>query len=43
VQRGDNLWTIAKRYKVSVKDLKRWNGSDIKILKLGMRLKVNGK
>lgn len=43
VQRGDNLWSISKRYKVTVADLKRWNGSQIKILKPGDRLKVGGK
>jgi membrane-bound lytic murein transglycosylase D len=43
VRRGDNLWSISKRYKVSVDDLKRWNGPQIKILKPGDRIKVGGK
>ena len=26
VQKGDSLWTISRRFKVSVGELKRWNG-----------------
>lgn len=28
VQRGDSLWSIARKYKVRVSDLKNWNGLD---------------
>jgi len=28
VQRGDSLWSIARKYKVRVADLKSWNGLD---------------
>ena len=27
VRKGDSLWGIARRYGLSVRDLKRWNGN----------------
>ena len=39
VKRGDTLWKIAKKYKVSVTDIKRWNKLGKKsVLKKGMKL-----
>jgi membrane-bound lytic murein transglycosylase D len=41
VQRGDSLWKIAMRYKVSLKDLMAWNGLNSKsILRPGDKLIV---
>jgi penicillin-insensitive murein endopeptidase len=40
VRSGDNLWTIAKRYGVSVNDLKKWNRLQSKQLKPGQTLVV---
>lgn len=41
VQRGDSLWKIARRYRVSISDLRRWNGlSANAILRPGQSLKV---
>lgn len=41
VQRGDSLWTIAKRFNISVSDLKRWNAlSQQRFLKPGQQLIV---
>ncbi|MDP8224852.1 MAG: penicillin-insensitive murein endopeptidase [Candidatus Lernaella stagnicola] len=40
VRTGDNLWTIARRYGVSVKDLKRWNGLKSNKLRPGQRLTI---
>lgn len=28
VRRGDSLWTISKRFQVSIADIRRWNGLD---------------
>ena len=39
VKRGDTLWKIAKKHKVSVSDIKKWNGLGKKsILRKGMKL-----
>ncbi|MEQ8659446.1 MAG: LysM peptidoglycan-binding domain-containing protein [Gammaproteobacteria bacterium] len=41
VRRGDSLWTISRRFKISVADLKRWNGlADELVLRPGQRLVV---
>ncbi|MFV1985847.1 MAG: LysM peptidoglycan-binding domain-containing protein [Gemmatimonadota bacterium] len=42
VQRGDSLWTIARRYAVSTQDLMRWNGLTSTVIKVGDRLEVRG-
>ncbi|HEX7053534.1 MAG TPA: transglycosylase SLT domain-containing protein [Burkholderiales bacterium] len=39
VRRGDTLWSIARRYHVSVADLKRWNRVG-KVLRIGQRIYV---
>jgi membrane-bound lytic murein transglycosylase D len=40
VQKGDNLGNIAKKYAVSVEDLKQWNNlSDVNV-QLGFQLKI---
>ena len=42
VQRGDSLWSIAKRYKVKVNDLMRWNDlSKNSIIQPGQSIKIN--
>ena len=41
VKKGDSLWTISRRFKVSVAELKKWNGlSGKRYLKPGQRLVV---
>lgn len=40
VKKGDNLSDIAKKYQVSIDQLKRWNTLSSSILKVGMRLKI---
>jgi membrane-bound lytic murein transglycosylase D len=41
VRRGDSLWKIAQRYKVSANDLMRWNGlSRSSVLHPGQKLKL---
>lgn len=40
VKSGDTLFTIARRYKVSVKQLKRWNHLDGSTLRVGQKLAV---
>ncbi len=41
VKKGDSLWTIARRYKVSHKSLAKWNGmAPIDTLKLGRKLVI---
>lgn len=40
VQANDSLWKIARKYNVSVEDLKRWNRVDEKSLRSGARLVV---
>ncbi len=42
VQRGDSLWTIARRHNLNMKDLMRWNQLNAKsVLRPGQRLKLN--
>jgi membrane-bound lytic murein transglycosylase D len=42
VQRGDSLWSIAKRYKVKVNDLMRWNDlSKNSVIQPGQSIKIN--
>ncbi|MFC1778137.1 LysM peptidoglycan-binding domain-containing protein [Pseudomonadota bacterium] len=42
VRRGDSLWSIAKRYKVKVNDLMRWNDlSQNSIIQPGQSIKIN--
>ena len=39
LRKGDNLWRISRRYKVSIADLERWNKLQAKaILQPGQRL-----
>ncbi|MBQ9536496.1 MAG: LysM peptidoglycan-binding domain-containing protein [Desulfovibrionaceae bacterium] len=40
VQEKDNLWAIARRKRVTVEDLKRWNHVDERNLKTGTKLTV---
>jgi membrane-bound lytic murein transglycosylase D len=41
VRSGDSLWTIARRYGVSVADLTRWNGlRERDVIRVGQRLAV---
>ncbi|MDR1659608.1 MAG: transglycosylase SLT domain-containing protein [Desulfovibrio sp.] len=40
VRNNDSLWAIARRYSVSVDDLKRWNNVDEKTLRVGTSLVV---
>ena len=42
VQRGDSLWSIARKYKVQVKDIKSWNAlSGSTVLQPGQSIKIN--
>ena len=44
VRKGDSLWKIARRYKVKVADIQRWNGLGRRTaLKPGQRLKLYAK
>ncbi len=43
VRRGDNLWLIARRFKVSTAQLKRWNRLGTHRLRIGQRLVVGFK
>lgn len=45
VKSGDSLWSIARRHRVTVSELRAWNGIDGKILRPGQRLliEVRGK
>lgn len=44
VRNGENLWVIARKYKVTVKDLARWNGiSNTRSIHPGQRLRVGSK
>jgi membrane-bound lytic murein transglycosylase D len=41
VTKGDTLWKISKDYKISIKDIIRWNSLNLNIpLKIGMELKL---
>ncbi len=40
VQPGDNLWDIAQRYGVSIRDIKRWNNRRSNLIKPGDQLKI---
>lgn len=42
VRQGETLWSIARRYHVSVSDLKRWNHLDDDVVHPGQALRVNG-
>jgi len=42
VRQGDTLWSIAHRYHVSVKDLKRWNSLRDNNVRAGEELRVRG-
>lgn len=43
IQRGDSLWSIARRFKVSPQQLVAWNGISIKaLLQPGQKLKLAG-
>lgn len=41
VRKGDSLWGIARRYDLTVKDLRRWNDTG-RHLRLGQRLQLSG-
>mgnify|MGYP005841629653 CR=1 FL=1 len=41
VQRGDSLWSIARKYKVRINDLKNWNGlGDSNLLQPGQSIRI---
>ncbi len=40
VRRGESLWTISRRYGVSTKQIKRWNGLRSDLIKPGQTLRV---
>ena len=41
VRSGDNLWTISKKFGVSVRNMKKWNNLYSSKIKIGQVLKVN--
>ena len=43
VRPGDSLWNIARRYDVSVEDLKRWNNVDENALRVGATMIVEAR
>jgi len=40
IQNGDTLWKIARKYRVSVAQLKEWNGINSDLIMTGLRLRV---
>jgi len=40
VRRGESLWSIAKKYGVSIRALKRWNQLSNSRIQIGQRLKI---
>jgi len=40
IQNGDTLWKIARKYQVSVAQLKEWNGINSDLIMTGLRLRV---
>ncbi len=42
VKRGDNLWNIGRRYGVTPRQLKRWNGLRSNAITPGDKLTVKG-
>ena len=40
VQRGDSLWSIARKYKVKVNDLKSWNGLGGSTIRPGQSIRI---
>ena len=43
VKEGDTLWNISRRFKITIAELVKWNNLKNNTIKLGMKLKVNGK
>ncbi|MBW1645852.1 MAG: LysM peptidoglycan-binding domain-containing protein [Deltaproteobacteria bacterium] len=43
VRRGDSLWKIARKYRITVADLRRWNGLRSTALKPGQVLRLSGR
>ena len=41
VRKGDTLWGIARRYDLSVRDLKQWN-DNVRVLRPGQRIELSG-
>ena len=41
VRKGDTLWGIARRYDLSVKDLRAWN-RNVRVLRPGQRIELSG-
>ncbi len=40
VRRGESLWSIARRYGVTISDIKRWNGLKSDVLRPGQKLVI---
>lgn len=40
VQRGENLTEIARRYNVSIRELREWNGLSSDVIRVGQRLRL---
>lgn len=41
IQHGDTLWELARKYHVSIAQLKAWNGLNSDVIMSGLRLKVS--
>jgi len=41
VRKGDTLWGIARRYDLSVKDLRQWNHG-VRVLHPGQKIELSG-